>query len=251
MARVDYDEMSRRYNAGRHLDDWQVEPLYAVIDEHLPAHRSCILDLGSGTGQWSGRLALVSGDSARRAIFRIVLAMFLTQVIYTLAFAQGAWKHEFWQYYLTVPVAVMAAGLLTWLTVAGGDRREFRFGLADRVGWAAAALIPLMAIGPMAWRLWWLRSPSTAGSWHSWRETVKNRGEVTNVASTRAQAGAASWSSVALLGRSKNGVPLMCTKPGSPTAVTWPPAAGMTNAGSARGPDRLPTRASCTRRFAT
>jgi hypothetical protein len=47
----------------------------------------------------------------------------------------------------------MAAGLLTWLTVAGGDRREFRFGLADRVGWAAAALIPLMAIGPMAWRL--------------------------------------------------------------------------------------------------
>jgi ubiquinone/menaquinone biosynthesis C-methylase UbiE len=54
---VDYDEMSRRYDAGRHLDDWQVEPLYAVISAHLPSPRERLLDLGSGTGQWSGRLA--------------------------------------------------------------------------------------------------------------------------------------------------------------------------------------------------
>jgi predicted ATPase len=103
--------------------------------------------------KWSGRLALVSGEAARRAMLRLMLCMVLTQAIYTLAFPQGAWKHEFWQYYLAVPVAVMGAGFLTWLTVAGGDRREFRFGLADRVGWAAAALIPIMAIGPMMWRL--------------------------------------------------------------------------------------------------
>jgi ubiquinone/menaquinone biosynthesis C-methylase UbiE len=57
MARVDYDEMSERYNAGRHLDDWQVEPMYSAIADHLSRRRSRILDLGSGTGQWAGRLA--------------------------------------------------------------------------------------------------------------------------------------------------------------------------------------------------
>jgi ubiquinone/menaquinone biosynthesis C-methylase UbiE len=57
MARVDYDEMSQRYNAGRHLDDWQVEPLRPVLAGLLPEATETLLDLGSGTGQWSGRLA--------------------------------------------------------------------------------------------------------------------------------------------------------------------------------------------------
>jgi SAM-dependent methyltransferase len=57
MARVDYDEMSKRYNAGRHLDEWQVEPLRPVLAQLLPPSTSTLLDLGSGTGQWSGRLA--------------------------------------------------------------------------------------------------------------------------------------------------------------------------------------------------
>jgi hypothetical protein len=102
---------------------------------------------------WSRRLSIASGEPARRAMFRIVLAMLLTQLTYTLAFPQGAWKHEFWQYYLAVPVAIMAGGLLMWLTIAGGTARRFRLGLADRVGWAVAALIPILAIGPMLWRL--------------------------------------------------------------------------------------------------
>ncbi len=57
MARVDYDEMASRYDAGRHLDDWQVEPMRSAIASELPEVVGRILDLGSGTGQWSGRLA--------------------------------------------------------------------------------------------------------------------------------------------------------------------------------------------------
>jgi ubiquinone/menaquinone biosynthesis C-methylase UbiE len=57
VARVDYDEMSERYNAGRHLDDWQVEPMKPVLRRHVSREADRLLDLGSGTGQWSGRLA--------------------------------------------------------------------------------------------------------------------------------------------------------------------------------------------------
>jgi ubiquinone/menaquinone biosynthesis C-methylase UbiE len=57
MARVDYDQMSERYNAGRHLDEWQVEPMKPVLRAHVPATATRIIDVGSGTGQWSGRLA--------------------------------------------------------------------------------------------------------------------------------------------------------------------------------------------------
>jgi ubiquinone/menaquinone biosynthesis C-methylase UbiE len=57
VARVDYDEMSSRYDQGRRLDDWQVEPLRAVLREHLADDAARVMDLGSGTGQWSGRLA--------------------------------------------------------------------------------------------------------------------------------------------------------------------------------------------------
>jgi len=52
------------------------------------------------------------------------------------------------QYYLIVPVAVLAASLCVWLTLAGGTGRRFACGLLDRAAWSVAALIPLMAIGP-------------------------------------------------------------------------------------------------------
>jgi hypothetical protein len=102
---------------------------------------------------WSRRMAITSGEVGRRAMFRIVVCFILMQLTYTLAFPQGAWTHEFWQYYLSVPVAVLAGGLLVGLTLAGGEGRRFRYGFFDRLGWAVAALIPLMAIGPMGWRL--------------------------------------------------------------------------------------------------
>jgi SAM-dependent methyltransferase len=57
VARVDYDEMGKRYDAGRHLDDWQVEPWRPIIGSELPEGAERLLDLGSGTGQWSARLA--------------------------------------------------------------------------------------------------------------------------------------------------------------------------------------------------
>jgi SAM-dependent methyltransferase len=57
VARVGYDEMGKRYDAGRHLDDWQVEPWRSAIASELPVDVERLLDLGSGTGQWSGRLA--------------------------------------------------------------------------------------------------------------------------------------------------------------------------------------------------
>jgi SAM-dependent methyltransferase len=49
--------MSQRYDQGRHLDDWQVEPLRPVISRHIPTGATRVLDVGSGTGQWSARLA--------------------------------------------------------------------------------------------------------------------------------------------------------------------------------------------------
>jgi hypothetical protein len=103
--------------------------------------------------KWTRRLSLASGEAARRATFRIIFSLVLTQLVYTLAFPQGAWKHEFWQYYLAAPVAVLVAGLCTWLTVAGGAGRRFHWGLADRAAWAVAALIPLAAAGPFLFRM--------------------------------------------------------------------------------------------------
>jgi hypothetical protein len=99
---------------------------------------------------WSRRLALASGDDARRAMFRLLTCFVLMQLTYTLAFPQGAAVHEFWQYYLIVPAALFAGGFCTWLTVAGGFNRGFGHGLMDRLGWAVAALIPLCVIGPIA-----------------------------------------------------------------------------------------------------
>jgi hypothetical protein len=102
---------------------------------------------------WSRRLSLASGEGARRAAFRIILCMVLTQLIYTLAFPEGAVVHEFWQYYFTVPIAILAAAFCTWLTVVGGMGRKFSLGLFDRAGWALAAAIPFLAFGPMIYRL--------------------------------------------------------------------------------------------------
>jgi hypothetical protein len=103
--------------------------------------------------QWSRRLSLASGEAGRRAAFRIILCIILTQCLYTLAFPQGAVVHEFWQYYFTVPIAILAAAFCTWLTVVGGTGRKFSLGLYDRAGWAVAAAIPFLAIGPVLYRL--------------------------------------------------------------------------------------------------
>jgi hypothetical protein len=103
--------------------------------------------------QWSRRLSLAGGEAGRRAAFRIMLCMVLMQLVYTLAFPEGAIKHEFWQYYLAAPVAVLTAAFCTWLTVVGGIGRRFSLGLLDRAGWAVAASIPFLAIGPIFYRL--------------------------------------------------------------------------------------------------
>jgi len=103
--------------------------------------------------QWSRRLSLASGEAGRRAAFRIILCIVLTQCIYTLAFPEGAVVHEFWQYYFTVPIAILAAAFCTWLTVVGGIGRKFSLGLFDRAGWAVAAAIPFLAIGPVIYRM--------------------------------------------------------------------------------------------------
>lgn len=102
---------------------------------------------------WSRRLSLASGEAGRRAAFRIVLCLLLMQLVYTLAFPNGAVVHEFWQYYLIVPVAMLAAAFCTWLTVVGGSGRKFSLGLFDRAGWAVAAAIPFLAFGPIIYRL--------------------------------------------------------------------------------------------------
>lgn len=58
MARVDYDEMAAAYVQGRSLDDWAVAPWRAPIDEAIEHRRGLrIVDLGAGTGEWTGRLA--------------------------------------------------------------------------------------------------------------------------------------------------------------------------------------------------
>ena len=103
--------------------------------------------------QWSRRLSLAGGEAGRRAAFRILLCLGLMQLTYTMAFPEGAGVHEFWQYYLIVPVAVLAAAFCTWLTVVGGAGRRFSFGLFDRAGWAVAASIPFLAIGPIVYRM--------------------------------------------------------------------------------------------------
>jgi len=115
--------------------------------------------------RWSKRLSTASGELSRRAAGRIVLSLLAAQIIYTLLSPGMAQKQEVWQYTLAAPVAIFAGGFLVWLTVAGwrqGATRRFLPGLFDRAGWATAALIPLAAIGPFAWRMGYptLRTPA-------------------------------------------------------------------------------------------
>jgi len=44
--------------------------------------------------KWSRRLSLASGEAARRAAFRILLALVMTQLTYTLAFPHAAQTRE-------------------------------------------------------------------------------------------------------------------------------------------------------------
>lgn len=103
--------------------------------------------------RWSRRLSLASGEPARRAAFRILLCLVLMQLSYTLAFPHAAQTQESWQYYLIVPVGVLAASLCAWLTLAGGIGRRFTCGLIDRAAWSVVTLIPLMAIEPFCDRV--------------------------------------------------------------------------------------------------
>jgi hypothetical protein len=102
---------------------------------------------------WSRALSIAGGEAGRRAAFRILLCLILMQLVYTLAFPHGSSVHEFWQYYLIVPVAVLAGAFCTWLTVAGGEGRRFSAGVFDRAAWAVAILIPILAAGPLIYRL--------------------------------------------------------------------------------------------------
>ena len=102
---------------------------------------------------WSRGLSIAGGEAGRRAAFRILLCLILMQLVYTLAFPHGSSVHEFWQYYLIVPVAVLAGAFCTWLTVAGGEGRRFSAGVLDRAAWAVAILIPILAAGPVIYRL--------------------------------------------------------------------------------------------------
>lgn len=102
--------------------------------------------------RWSRTLA--GGNTPlRRALFRVLFCMLMTQLAYSIAFPNGAMVHDFWQYYLIVPVAVCAGGLCVWLTLGGPERRGFFAGLFDRGAWAIYVLIPLAAVGPLTWRL--------------------------------------------------------------------------------------------------
>jgi 4-amino-4-deoxy-L-arabinose transferase-like glycosyltransferase len=103
--------------------------------------------------KWSRRLSLASGEAARRAAFRVVLCLILMQLAYSLGFPHAAQAQETWQYDLLVPVALLAAGFCTWLTLAGGTGRRFSAGLLDRIAWSVAALIPLLAIEPFLERV--------------------------------------------------------------------------------------------------
>ncbi|HYE20431.1 MAG TPA: hypothetical protein VEA69_18435 [Tepidisphaeraceae bacterium] len=106
---------------------------------------------------WSRRLSRASDERSRRALGRVVLSLLAAQVALTALFPGLARTWEFWQYTLVLPAAILAGGLLAWLTVAGwrpgaGDRR-FVPGMFDRAGWATAALIPLAAVGPFLFRM--------------------------------------------------------------------------------------------------
>jgi len=115
--------------------------------------------------RWSRRLSAASGEISRRAAGRIVLSLLAAQIVYTLLFPGLARRVEFWQYSLAAPVAIFAGGFLVWLTVAGwrqGVNRRFLPGVFDRAAWATAALIPLAAASPFAWRMGYptLRTPA-------------------------------------------------------------------------------------------
>lgn len=96
--------------------------------------------------------ALARNEDSRRTLFRILAVFVLTQAVYTLAFAEGALRHEFWNYYLIVPVAILSGGLCVSLTLRDAARSPL-IGALDRIGWAVALLIPLMAYASLM-RLW-------------------------------------------------------------------------------------------------
>jgi 4-amino-4-deoxy-L-arabinose transferase-like glycosyltransferase len=96
---------------------------------------------------WAG--ILCADDAKRKVMFRILVATIVMQLIYALAFPNGAIQHEFWQYYLVMPAAICIAGLCVGETIRSVFDRSIRLGILDRGLWAVVAMIPLFAIGPM------------------------------------------------------------------------------------------------------
>jgi hypothetical protein len=141
-----FEGMGRRFKGFQAFSDW-----FAGLFT-LPALFLAVVGAGLWV-TWSRRLAVAGGEAGRRAAFRVLACLTLMQLAYTLAFPQGAAAHEFWHYYLVVPVAVLAAGLCAWLTVAGGANRSVLAGLIDRAAWAVVALIPIAAAGPFLYRI--------------------------------------------------------------------------------------------------
>jgi len=109
---------------------------------------------------WSPVLARgggpVAGDEfavCRRALGRSLLAVFLAQCFYSVIFAEGAAIHEFWQYFLIYPVAVLSAGVVAgcWKMWAEERRRLILAGAVPAFFLLLAT--PCLSWGPFAWRM--------------------------------------------------------------------------------------------------
>jgi hypothetical protein len=144
--RVGLDALGKHFRSPQAFSDW-FAGLFTVPALFLALIGAVLW------ATWSRRLAIAGGEHGRRAAFRVLASLVLMQLAYTATFPQGAAVHEFWHYYFIVPVAVLAAGLCAWLTVAGGANRGILAGLVDRLAWAVAALIPIAAAGPFLYRM--------------------------------------------------------------------------------------------------
>lgn len=145
---------------------------------HPHEFRRWIVGLITPTAAALGLMALVAwtwwsrdlpGDrTARSVLLRLVIVGIVTQVIYTGVFAEGSTRHEYWQYFLALPVALLAGGLCAW-----GLRRVMLDGmnlpaLAGLCVLLIAAATPAVAWGPFSFRL---------GAWHDQPNPAEDHGD--------------------------------------------------------------------------
>lgn len=120
------------------LIDWFTAPALALA--------------GVGALLWlSWSTPLARDGAGGKVALRLLLAIVAMQLAFTLAFADSALRLPHWQYHLALPVAMLSAGLCAGLTVA--QPRTVAAGVCDRLAWAIAALIPLLAVTPLKERL--------------------------------------------------------------------------------------------------